>query len=129
VGLFQDGAQDGDVGHDAAGALEAALGRAGDDLGQGGLAAAGRAVEDDAAQPVGLDASAQRLAGAEHVVLADHLVQRARAHAGGQRGLSPRGRVGRFILVKKFVHGFQNGQTTTTRRSGQAPLDPAYVSH
>ena len=59
----------------------------GDDLRQGGLAGAGRAPEDDGReQPVGLDGAAQELARADDVLLADVLVQGARAHAGGQRG-------------------------------------------
>ena len=57
----------------------------GDDVGQGGLAGAGRAVEDQRAEPVGLEQAAQQLAGAEEVLLADELVEGARPHARGQR--------------------------------------------
>jgi hypothetical protein len=57
-----------------------ALGGVSDDHGQGGLARAGRAPQDDGGkQPVGFDGAAQELAGAEDVFLADVLVQVARA--------------------------------------------------
>ena len=55
------------------------------------LAGAGRSPEDDRLQQVALDRFAQRLAGREDVVLADDLVERARAHALGERR-SRRGR-------------------------------------
>ena len=60
-------------------------GGVGDDAGQGGLAGAGRAVEDHAAELVGLDGAAQEPARADDVLLADELVQRARPHARRQR--------------------------------------------
>ena len=76
--------------------LEMGLGLVGDDLGQGGLAGAGRPPQDDGReQPVGLDGAPQQLAGADDLLLPDELVQRARAHAGGQRGLG----------IHAFLHG------------------------
>ena len=80
------------------------LGLVGDDLGQGGLAGAGRAPQDDGGeQPVGLDGAPQELAGADDLLLADELVQGARAHAGGQRGFG----VHAFLhgVVKEVGHG------------------------
>ncbi len=59
----------------------------GDDARQGGLAAAGRPPEDDRRQLVGLNRAAQQTARPNDVFLADELVQRARAHARGQRRL------------------------------------------
>ena len=59
--------------------------RVGDDLRQRRLAGAGRPVEDEAAQLVGLDGAAQQPPRPDDVLLADVLVQRARAHARGQR--------------------------------------------
>ena len=64
---------------------EAAVRLVGDDVGQGRLAGAGRAVEDQRAEPVGREQPAEQLAGAEEVLLADELVERPRPHARGQR--------------------------------------------
>src|SRR5262245_19378490 len=57
----------------------------GDDLGQGGLTGAGGPVEDERAEAVGLEHAAEEFVLAKEVLLADELVDRARAHAGGQR--------------------------------------------
>ena len=64
---------------------EVGLGDAGDDLGEGGFAGARRAPEDHRGGIVALDLDAQRLARADQVLLADEFVERARAHAVGQR--------------------------------------------
>lgn len=61
-------------------------GRAGDDLRQGGFADAGRAVEDEALESVGLDHPPEELAGADKVLLSDEFVESARAHTLSQRG-------------------------------------------
>ena len=62
------------------------LGGVGDDPGQGGLAAAGRAPEDQRAEAVGLDQAAQKLALPKDVVLTYVFRDGARPHALGQRG-------------------------------------------
>ena len=67
----------------------------GDDGGQGGLAAARRAIEDGGGQPVDLDGAAQQPPGAHDMLLADKFVQGAGAHPIGQ------GRVCLFILRKQ----------------------------
>ena len=64
---------------------ELGLGHARDDLRQRGLACARRSPEDERADIVALNLGAQRLAGRDQMLLADKLVQRARAHAIGQR--------------------------------------------
>ena len=56
---------------------------------QGGLAGAGRAVEDHRAQPVGRQQPPQQLPLAEKMLLADELGQRCRPHPRRQR-LRPR---------------------------------------
>ena len=61
---------------------------AGDDAGQGGLAAARRPPEDHRGHLVGLDDAAQHAALADQVLLADELVEAAGAHAGGQGRLA-----------------------------------------
>jgi len=65
---------------------ELGLGQAGNDAGQRRLADAGRTVEDDALEAVGLDHAAQELAGTDKMVLARKLVEVARPHADGQGG-------------------------------------------
>src|SRR6185312_15292809 len=60
-------------------------GEPGNYLGQGGLAHARRAPEDDGAGIVAVNLSAQRFARADQVLLADEFLQRARAHAVSQR--------------------------------------------
>src|SRR5207249_1046895 len=65
--------------------LEPALGVAGDDVGEGGFAGAGRAVEDQRAEAVGQQHPAEQLAGAEEVFLADELIEGAGPHPGGER--------------------------------------------
>ena len=57
----------------------------GDDLGEGGFADAGRSPEDHGGGVVALDLHAQRLAGAEEVLLADVFVEGAGPHALGER--------------------------------------------
>ena len=59
----------------------------GDDARQGRLAGARRPVEDHRAELVGLDRAAQQPARPHDVLLADELVQGARAHPGGERRL------------------------------------------
>lgn len=66
-------------------ALEVTLERAGDDLGEGGFADAGRAVEQDAGERASIEHAAEEFARAEDVLLSGELVERARAHAHGQR--------------------------------------------
>ena len=78
-------------------------GQVGDDHGQGGLAGAGRAPQDDGGeQAVGLDSAAQQLAGAEDILLPDELVQGAEAHAGGEGGF---GAHAGFVGVGEEVYG------------------------
>ena len=82
--------------------LEAALGVVGDDVGQGRLAGAGRAVEDQRREPVGEQHPAKQLAFAEEVLLADELVERARPHPRRQRS----GLVAiLFAKVVEEIHG------------------------
>ena len=64
---------------------ELALGDAGDQVGERGLADAGRSPQNDRGQFVALDLAAQRLAGAEDVLLADVVFEALRAHALGER--------------------------------------------
>ena len=101
-GGFEERPQDRHVGQHAAGPLEAAAGRPGDDLGERGFAAAGRAVEDDAAEAVGLDRAAQQLAGAEDVFLADDFLQRLRTHPRRERLLRDVG--GACLILLEQVH-------------------------
>ncbi len=82
------------VGDDLANALHAlgdgaegdelGLGIARDEARDGGLAAPGRAPEEDRAGVALLDRVTERAAGAEDVVLAGDFVERARAHARGE---------------------------------------------
>src|SRR5215467_7589122 len=57
----------------------------GDKARERGLAAAGRTPEKHRADVVAFDLQAQRLAGAKKFFLADEFVERARAHALGER--------------------------------------------
>ena len=81
------------------------LGRGGgQEPGQGRLAGAGRAPQDGGSDPVGLGQRPQRGARADQVLLADHLVERARAQTGGQRGLTfelPVGGVGEEAVAHR----------------------------
>ncbi len=70
-----------DAGEDGAERDEPRGRHVGDEPGQGGLAAAGRAPQDDRPQRVALDRLAQRAAPADEIVLADQLVEAPRAHA------------------------------------------------
>ena len=66
-------------------ALERLRGRAGDQLGDRGLAGARRAPEDERREPVRLDEDPQRLPGPEQMLLADDLVERGRTQPRRQR--------------------------------------------
>ena len=72
---------------------EVGLGDTGDDLGERGLAGAGRAPEDHRGRIIALDLHPQRFAGADQVLLPDELVERARTHAVGQRAAARGGRI------------------------------------
>jgi hypothetical protein len=95
LGLVEDLADARDA--DAGGvlSLEVAIEVQGNDLGERRLAGAGRAVEEDAREAVGLEHAAEELAGAEDVPLAGNLVERAGTHPNGQgldrpgRGVAP----------------------------------------
>ena len=71
--------------------LEVAFGVRGDELREGRLSGAGRAIEDHAGEPVGFEHSPQQLAGAEEVLLADKFIQRSRPHADSKRRARDRG--------------------------------------
>ena len=75
----------GDVGDHARAAHEFALRGARDHLREGGLAAAGRAEEDDVREAVRLDHAAEELAGPEDVRLSGDFLERARPHARRER--------------------------------------------
>ncbi len=86
----------------------------GDDARQGGLAGARRAVEDDRAELVGLDGAAQQPARADDVLLADELVQGARAHARGEGRLL----LGQFLaagIEEIGIGGFGHGDIVARR--------------
>ena len=68
-----------DPGRDGRELLECGAGLVGDDAGERRLPRPGRAVQDQRAQAVILDRAPQRRALAEHVLLPDQLVERARA--------------------------------------------------
>ncbi len=97
AGVGEDFAQLRDVGHHGVDADEAAFRLAGDDLGEAGFAAAGRAVEHEAAEAVAGDEARQEVAGLEDVGLARDLRQAARPHASGERLMG--GRLGGQIRV------------------------------
>src|SRR6266571_625584 len=69
-----------------------------DDQRERRLAAAGWPVQDQRHRLVALDQAPQRRSRDEQVLLAEHLVQRAGTHAGGQRrvGIDP-GALGRWV--------------------------------
>ena len=90
LGRAQDLAHLLDPGEDRAHRLEVGLGQAADHEGEGRLARAGRAPEDERAELVLLDRAAQGPAGAEHLLLAEDLVERARPHPVGERRVGPR---------------------------------------
>jgi hypothetical protein len=84
-GFLQDLAQLLDARRDRVQLAEPAARVAGDDVGQGRLAAAGRAVKDDRAQSIRLEQPAQQLAGAEKVLLAGEFVECSGPHPRCQR--------------------------------------------
>ncbi len=83
---------------------EAGLSDLCDDLGQRGFADAGRSPEDHRGCIVPLNLQAKRLAGTEEMLLANKLIQRARAHALGQRSLARRRRTARHGRCIEEAH-------------------------
>ena len=61
----------------------------GNDPRQGGFADPGRAMQDQVANPIGLDGTAQEPSVGQDPALAFKFLQRSRAHAIGQRGQPP----------------------------------------
>ena len=114
-GAVDDAAHLGAAGLHGAELLEGGVRRARDDPRERRLAGPGRAVEDHRVRPAVGDRAAQRrrlLGRAEQVRLADELVDRARAHAHGERGVGlghRRRRAGRLVAhVEELVgHGRQ----------------------
>jgi hypothetical protein len=69
--------------------LEVVAGAPADHVGERRLARAGRAPQDHRPQVVRLDRPLQGLAGRQHLLLAEHLLQSARPHAVGERRVGP----------------------------------------
>jgi len=92
-----------DVGENAARPLEAALRDARDDLGQGSLATPRRAEENDAVEAIRLDGTPQEFSRAKDVILADDLIQGARAHPRCERLPLPALLLG-GVLLKQVHH-------------------------
>ena len=92
AGGLEDLLQVGDAGEDGADLHEGEVGGVGEEAGDGGLADAGRAPEDDGAEVALGEHPAERGVGAEEVVLADDLLEPARAEAVGERARRLRGR-------------------------------------
>src|SRR6185437_10854426 len=65
--------------------LEMALAVTGDQTRERRLSGSGRAVKNDAGNAVGLEHPAEQFALAQEMLLADELIERARAHAHRQR--------------------------------------------
>ena len=85
AGGLEDLLQVGDAGEDGADLHEGEVGGVGEEARDGGLADAGRAPEDDGAEVALGEHPAERGVGAEEVVLADDLLEPARAEAVGER--------------------------------------------
>ena len=83
--LGDRGAHVRDAGHDRRQRRELGTDLPGEEPGEAGLARAGRAPEDEGSEVATGDAPAERPALADEVLLADELVEAARAHPGGQR--------------------------------------------
>ena len=75
----------GDARHDRGQRREVGADLAGEQPGEAGLAGAGRAPQQDRREVAAGDAAAERPALADEVVLADELVEVARAHPRGER--------------------------------------------
>ena len=93
-----------DAGEDGGELDEGGVGGLGDDLGERGFADAGRPPEDHRRGVVALDLHAQGLAGAEQMLLADVFVERARAHALGERRGLAGGGWGEFGCAAEETH-------------------------
>ena len=92
-----------DAAHDGGELDESSLGGLGDDLGQGGLAHAGRTPEDHGAGVVALDLHAERFAEADEVLLSEQFLQTPRAHPLGQ-GRGAEGAFGAFGFAVEEAH-------------------------
>jgi len=57
----------------------------GNDVSQGSFAGAGRTIENQRVEPIGLQHTSQQLAGADEMLLADEFLQRPRPHSRRQR--------------------------------------------
>jgi hypothetical protein len=84
---------------------------------QRGLADARRAPEDHRMRRAGREGQAQRLALADQVALADHLVERARPHLLGQRRMRRRWRTGQSPTTSAPA-GARSGTGSPARRIG-----------
>ena len=101
------------VGHDVANLFDARehraeghesrFGRVGNNPGERRLARARRSPEDDGLQQIALDRFAQRLAGRQQLFLTHEFVERAGAHALGERSRRVSSR--RSVFGKQGIHG------------------------
>src|SRR5690606_11745202 len=100
---LDDGAQILDPGVGRRNGLEARAGPRRDDPRERGLAGPGRAPEDHAGDPIGLDGPAKQAPGPRQVLLADVLVKGPRPHALGERrerGVPPTG-MSKEVVVRQ----------------------------
>ena len=93
--LVERALQVGDAGEHRRELHEMQAGAGGEQAGDGGLAAARRAPQDQRGQRAARQHARQRAVGAEQVVLPDHLVERARPQPVGQRARAGRRQLAR----------------------------------
>ena len=84
-------------------AAEVGAGGGGNDAGQGGFAHPGRPMQDQVADPIGLDRPAQQPARPQDRLLALELLQAAGPHAVGQG--SQLGQLGLAVMAEQVGHG------------------------
>src|SRR5207245_5697045 len=83
--FFQDFANVRNTGGDRVDLAKAAMGMLGNDVSQGSFAGAGRTIENQRVEPVGLQHTTQQLGRADEMLLADEFLQRPRPHSRRQR--------------------------------------------
>jgi hypothetical protein len=99
AGFGDDAAEVGDTCGYGGEGDEAGVALRGDDPGEGGLATAGWAPDDDRRELAGLDQAAEQLAGTDEVLLADVVIEVSGSHAGGER------RAGGIVVEGEGVGG------------------------
>ena len=118
----------GDVAFHAANPDKLGMRNFGDNARERCFAAAGRTGENHGRQAISFDCASQKFSRPENMFLADEFLERARAHARGERcGAVRTGGIGIFLFAEKIVHDqkIRHASASASHLQLSVTLEPA----